>query len=32
LVYPSIKYDSGQFVSLLHDNNPQLEEKYPPGT
>ncbi len=32
LVYPSIKYDGGLFVSLLRDDNPQFEEKYPPGT
>jgi hypothetical protein len=31
-VYPSIKYDGGLFVNLLHDDNPQYEEKYPPGT
>ena len=30
--YPSIKYDGGLFVSLLRDDNPQYEEKYPPGT
>ena len=30
--YPSIKYDGGLFVSLLRDDNPQFEEKYPPGT
>ena len=31
LVYPSIKYDGGLFVSLLRDDNPQYKEKYPPG-
>jgi hypothetical protein len=31
-VYPSIKYDGGLFVSLLCDDNPQFEEKYPPVT
>ncbi len=30
--YSSIKYDGGLFCSLLHDDNPQFEEKYPPGT
>ena len=30
--YPSIKYNGGLFVSLLRDDNPQFEEKYPPGT
>ncbi len=30
--YPSIKYDGGLFVSLLCDDNPHFEEKYPPGT
>jgi hypothetical protein len=32
LVYPSIKYDGGLYVSLLCNDNPQFEEKYPPGT
>jgi hypothetical protein len=32
LVYPPIKYDGGLFVSLLCNDNPQFEEKYPPGT
>jgi hypothetical protein len=32
LVYPSIKYDGGLFMSLLCNNNPQFEETYPPGT
>jgi hypothetical protein len=31
-VYPTLKYDSGLFCLLLHDNNPSFEEKYPPGT
>ena len=30
--YPSIKYNGGLFVNLLHDDNPHFEEKYPPGT
>ncbi len=30
--YPNIKYDGGLFCSLLWDDNPQFEEKYPPGT
>jgi hypothetical protein len=30
--YPDIKYDRGLFCSLLCDDNPQFEEKYPPGT
>ena len=30
--YPSLKYDGGLFVNLLRDDNPQFEEKYPPGT
>ena len=31
LVYPDIKYDGGLFCSLVHKNNPAMEEKYPPG-
>jgi hypothetical protein len=31
-VYPSLKYDSGLFCSLLHDKNVPVEELYPPGT
>jgi hypothetical protein len=31
LAYPSVKYDGGLFVNLLCDDNPQFEEKYPPG-
>jgi hypothetical protein len=31
-VYPSNKYDSGLFVSLLRNDNPKFEEKYMPGT
>jgi hypothetical protein len=27
-----LQYDSGFFCSLLRDNNPTFEEKYPPGT
>ncbi len=32
LVYPDIKYDGGLFCYLLRDDNPLMEEKYPPGT
>jgi hypothetical protein len=32
LVYPDIKYDGSLFCYLLHDKNPHMEEKYPPGT
>ena len=32
LVYAKVKYDGGLFCSLLCDNNPSIEEKYPPGT
>ncbi len=32
MAYPSIKYDGGLFCSLLHNDNPQFEEKHPPGT
>ena len=31
-VYPSIKYDGGLFCSLLRDDNPAMEEPFPPGT
>ena len=31
-VYPTIKYDGGLFCSLLRDENPAMEEPYPPGT
>ena len=31
-VYPSLKYDSGLFCSLLHNKNVPVEERYPPGT
>ncbi|KAL7525865.1 hypothetical protein ACHAWF_001539, partial [Thalassiosira exigua] len=31
-MYPSITYDGGLFCSLLRDDNPQVEEPYPPGT
>jgi hypothetical protein len=31
-VYPNIEYDGGFFCSLLCDENPHMEEKYPPGT
>jgi hypothetical protein len=30
-VYPTLKYNGGLFVSLLCDDNPSFEEKYPPG-
>ncbi len=32
LVYSNIKYDGDLFWSLVHDDNPAMEEKYPPGT
>jgi hypothetical protein len=32
LAYPNIRYDGGLFCSLLCDDNPHYEEKYPPGT
>ncbi len=32
LAYPLIKYKGGLFCSLLRDDNPQFEEKCPPGT
>ncbi|KAL7527259.1 hypothetical protein ACHAWF_003100, partial [Thalassiosira exigua] len=31
-MYPAITYDGGLFCSLLRDDNPQVEEPYPPGT
>ncbi len=31
-VYPDIRYDGSLFCSLVRDNNPSMEEKYPPGT
>jgi hypothetical protein len=31
-VYPDIRYDGSLFCSLVHDDNPPMEEKYPPGT
>ena len=31
-VYSDVKYDGGLFCSLLRDDNPSFEEKYPPGT
>ncbi len=31
-VYPDVKYDGGLFCSLVCDNNPTMEKKYPPGT
>jgi hypothetical protein len=31
LVYPTLKYNRGLFVSLLCDDNPSFEEKYSPG-
>jgi hypothetical protein len=30
-VYPTLIYNRGLFCSLLRDNNPTFEEKYPPG-
>jgi hypothetical protein len=30
--YPDIKYDGGLFCTLLCNDNPQFEEKYPPRT
>jgi hypothetical protein len=30
--YPDIKYDGGLFCTLLCEDNPQFEEKYPPRT
>jgi hypothetical protein len=32
LVYPDVKYDDGLFCYLLREENPSMEEKYPPGT
>ncbi len=31
LVYPTLRYGGGLFCSLLCDDNPPFEEKYPPG-
>jgi hypothetical protein len=31
-VYRDLKYDGGLFCSLYRDNNPPIEELYPPGT
>jgi hypothetical protein len=31
LVYPSLNYDGGLFCSLYQDDNPLMEERYPPG-
>ncbi len=31
-MYPTLHYEGGLFCSLLHDDNPPFEEKYPPGT
>jgi hypothetical protein len=31
LVYPTLKYNRGLFVSLLCDDNPSFKEEYPPG-
>jgi hypothetical protein len=31
-MYPDVKYDGGLFCSLVHDDNPPKEKKYPPGT
>jgi hypothetical protein len=32
LVYHDMKYDGGLFCSLYRDDNPPMEELYPPGT
>jgi hypothetical protein len=32
LVFLDVKYDGGLFCYLLRNNNPSMEEKYPPGT
>jgi hypothetical protein len=32
LVYPSLRYDRGLCGSLLRDDTPPLEERYPPDT
>jgi hypothetical protein len=32
LVYPQLRYDGGLFCSLLCNENPAMEESYPPGT
>jgi hypothetical protein len=31
-VYRNIKYDGGLFCNLICDDNPTMEDKYPPGT
>jgi hypothetical protein len=31
-IYPDVKYDGGLFCSSVSDDNPMMEEKYPPGT
>jgi hypothetical protein len=31
-IYRDLKYDGGLFCYLYHDNNPPIEELYPPGT
>ncbi len=31
-VYPTLRYDGSLFCSLLCNDNPLFEEKYPPGT
>jgi hypothetical protein len=31
-IYANTKYEGGLFCHLLRDNNPHVEEKYPPGT
>jgi hypothetical protein len=31
-IYANIKYNSGLLCHLLQDNNPHMDEKYPPGT
>jgi hypothetical protein len=32
LVYPQLQYNGGLFCYLLRDENPAIEEAYPPGT
>jgi hypothetical protein len=31
-MYPDVQYNGGLFCYLLWDDNPSMEEKYPPGT
>jgi hypothetical protein len=32
LVYPNIKYNGSLFCYFICDENPHMEENYPPGT